>query len=138
MASIVFRLAAGCAFILFGRWAYRNPRRLYPSTLYTNPESLLLIRLTRAFALLLIVVGSFSVLTIATERFTKSIAEAFIALGLSLVATWYLRPRGPRAETLPKQVNGFLTVRGKRFVGISVALATALAIAVVIFVLLHH
>lgn len=137
MASIIFRLAVGCVFILFGRWAYRNPRRMYPKTFYTNPESPLLIRLTRAFALLVILVGSFSILTVATERLTKSIVEAFIALGLSVAATWYLRPRIPEAQAVPKQAGGFLTARGKWFVGISLTLA-ALTIVLVVFVLLRR
>jgi hypothetical protein len=87
MATIVFRLAVGCAFILFGRWAYRNPKKLYHSSFYADPENPLLVRLTRAVALLAMVVGAFSVLTVATERLTKGIVEAFIALGLAVVAT---------------------------------------------------
>jgi hypothetical protein len=141
MAALLFRLAVGCVFILFGRWVYRNPRKLYPNTFYTDPESPLLARLTRTFALLLILVGSFSILTIATERLTKGIIEAFIALGLTAVATWCLRPRllkVPQAQGVPKQVGGFLTARGKWFVGIWLAVATAFTIAVVIFVLLHR
>lgn len=137
MATIVFRLAVGCVFILFGRWAYRNPRRLYPNTLYTNPDSPLLVRLTRAFALLIILVGSFSILTVGTERLMKGIVEAFIALALSVAATWYLRPRIPQASQVPKQVGGFLTTRGKWFVGISLSLAV-LTIVLVVFVLLRR
>jgi hypothetical protein len=137
MASIIFRLAVGCVFILFGRWAYRNPNRLYPNTFYTNPESPLLVRLTRAFALLLILVGSFAILTVATERLTKSMVEAFIALGLSVASTWFLRPRIPEAQPVSKQAGGFLTTRGKWFVGISLTLA-ALTIVLVIFVFLHR
>lgn len=137
MASIIFRLAVGCVFILFGRWAYRNPRRLYPNTFYTNPESPSLVRLARGFALLLILVGSFSILTVATERLTKSIVEAFIVLGLSVAATWYLRPRIPETQPMPKQVGGFLTTKGKWFVWISLALV-ALTIVLVVFVLLRR
>lgn len=137
MTSIIFRLAVGCVFILFGRWAYRNPRRLYPNTFYTNPESSLLVRLTRAFALLLILVGSFSILTLAAERLTKTIVEAYIALALSVAATWYLRPRIPEGQAVPKQMGGFLTTRGRWFVGISLTLA-ALTIVLVVFVLLRR
>jgi hypothetical protein len=141
MATIVFRLAVGCAFFLFGRWAYRNPKRLYPRTFYTNPESPLLTRLTRVFASLLMLVGSFSILTLITERLTKGIIGAFAALGLAALATWFLRPQLPQiaqAEAAPGEAAGFLTARGKWFVGISLALATALTIVVVIFVLLHR
>lgn len=137
MASIIFRLAVGCVFILFGRWAYRNPKRLYPKTFYTNPESPLLVRLSRAFALLVILAGSFAILTVVTERLTKSIVEAFIALGLSAAATWFLRPRIPKAQPVPMRAGGFLTTSGKRFVGISLTLA-ALTIVLVVFVLLRR
>jgi len=136
MASILFRLAVGCIFILLGRWAYRNPKKLYHSSFYADPDNPLLVRLTRAIALLAIVVGAFSVLTIATERLTKSIIEAFIALGLSVAATWFLRPRIPEAQPVSKQAGGFLTTRGKWFVGISLTIA-ALTIVLVIFVFLH-
>lgn len=137
MAVIVFRVAIGCVFILFGRWAYRNPRKLYPNTFYTNPESPLLVRLARTFAVLVILVGSFAILSIVTEHLMKSFYEAVIALGLSGIAAWYLRPQVPHA--LPVRVHSaeFLTTRGKWFVGISLILA-ALTIAVVVFVVLRH
>ncbi len=141
MATMVFRLAVGCAFILFGRWAYQNPRRLYPNSCYTNPDSPLLTRLTKVFASLLMLVGSFSSLTLITERFTKGIIGAFAALGLAALATWLLCPRLPpiaQAEVVPKEAAGFLTVRGKWFVGISLAVATVVTIAVVVFVLLRR
>jgi len=137
MATIVFRLTVGCVFVLFGRWAYRNPERLYPSSFYTNPDSPSLVKMARAFALLLILVGCFSILSVATERLTNGIVEAFIALGFAVVATWYLLPRISGGEPGPRRPGGFLTRRGKRFVGISLALS-GFTIAVIVFVFLRR
>jgi hypothetical protein len=134
MALIALRVIIGFGFILFGRWAYRNPTKLHPANLYTNPEAPLLVSLPRAFALLLILVGSFSILILAVARLGESIFSAVVALGLSFVSTWCLRPRIPERQSVPATVGGFLTVTGKWFIGIALAIA-ALTFALILVLL---
>jgi hypothetical protein len=142
METAIFRLIGGCAFILFAKWAYRNPgTMIHARTFYKNPDSAFLVGIVRTFAAMLALVGSFSVLTVITEHVFNGLPGAFVALALSGGAVWLLLrgvSRTPRPTAAPKGGAGFLTSRGKWFVGISLAVATAFAVAVTIFAFLHR
>lgn len=141
MVAVLFRLAVGAMFVLCGRWAYRNPTRLYPSALYANLNSPILVWPARIFAVLLVLVGSFSILSIATERIPSELVGTLVTLGAAALATWYLCRRFPRvserreASAGPRQL---LTSKGRRFVWITLALAAASTIAALAFVLLRR
>jgi hypothetical protein len=92
MASIVFRLVAGSAFILLGRWAYRNLSRVYASWFYVNLEPPTLVRIVaRVWSVLLIFVGSYAVLTVITERVARGWSGVLVAFGLAVLFTWFAR-----------------------------------------------
>lgn len=135
MATVVFRLVAGPAFILLGRWLYRNPARFYPAALYTNPRHPLLALPVRFLAALMMVGGSFAVLTLATEHLREGAAGALLTLALAVVAAWLLRPRAQHAPPQPagKEGRGLITPAGKRLAWAWLLLVAGLAAALIVF-----
>jgi hypothetical protein len=92
MASIVFRLIGGGAFILLGRWAYRNLGRIYASWFYVDPKPPALVTIVvRIWAVLLFFGGSYALLTVITERIAKGWVGVFVALGFAAFFTWFAR-----------------------------------------------
>ena len=134
MATIIFRLLVCGIFEFFGRWVYRNPARLFPKFLYSDRTSGIPAKTARLFGFLLMLFGYFALLTIVTERFSEGLIAAFVALGLGVIAAWFLRPTTPpdtraRAE---KPTAGFLTTRAKWFVGIMLVVGTIIMVYAVI------
>ena len=140
MAIIIFRIIVGCVLILLGRWAYRNPGRVSPATFFADPDSPILVWPTRALAILLVLGGSYLILTLAAEHVLKGLIAVFVALGLSILATWHLLPRVRRAarpQGAQERAGGTLTAEGRRFVWLMLAAAATVIVATVIMVLLH-
>jgi len=136
-------IAAGCAFIILGRWTYHNPRKVFPNAFYSNPGSPLLVTPVRIFSVLLIFVGSYGILAFPAGLLLHGYTVLFVATPAAIAATWLLwpKPTGETAtsaglrESVPNPVTGFLTRQGKWILGISLIIATALAIMVVVHVL---
>lgn len=140
MAGVFFRIGVGCALIVLGRWAYRNPRKVAPATFFADPDSPILVWPTRAFAILLVLGGSYLILTLVAGHVLKGLTAVFVALGLSIFATWDIIPHVPRAarpQGAPERAGGTLTAEGKRFVWLMLAAAATVTVATVIEVLVH-
>ena len=139
METTLFPMIFGCAFILLGRWAYRNPRKIYGSSIYRNPDSPFLKRFVRVSAILFIFVGSFAMLTTSGELLihNATLVVAF-TVPAAVVAAWLLRPRVLEAVAttndpsmpVPGLKLGFLTTKGKWILWISIALAIACVLVI--------
>jgi len=77
------------------------------------------------------VIGATSLLTLVTEHLLEDPLASFVALGLAVGAVWFLRPKQSRQPHARATHDEFLTVKGKWFVGISLALGIASTIAIV-------
>lgn len=94
----------------------------------------------RIWALLVILVGSYAILITAVAPLVGGLRGVFLALGLSLVLTWVLRPRLGKAGQPRKssQAHGpALTADDKRFVWIMLGAGAAVTTTTVAFVMLH-
>ncbi len=114
MGIVVFRIAAGCGFILFGRWAYRNPRKVVAQMSLANPQNRAANGLVRAWSLLIIFGGCYAILLPATAELSKGLGGVFPGAGLSAALAWYVRPRLPKAaqmETVSQGSGGILMAR---------------------------
>jgi len=126
------------ALIFLGRWIYRNPRQLIPVSLYTNPDSPVLTAPVRGFAVVLIFMGSYGLLSALGGLVLRENRVLYFALPSAVALTFILRPRNERgpaevggAPTLAHPTEqGFLTRRGKMVLALTfaaVVVSTALA-----------
>jgi hypothetical protein len=145
METTVFPLIAGCTFILLGRWTYRNPKRLYPNALYSDPDNPVLKNWVKVFAMLLIFVGSYAGLAAVSGLFLRGVIVISVTLPVAIVATWLLRPQlveTPRSVVAPADASeehlGFLTTKGKWFFYVTIVAALALMATVFVFIWLRR
>ena len=140
MLSAALHVAAGCALILFGRWAYRHPMRVQGQALLANPEALSAAWVTKAWSLLVIFAGSYTALIVATTRLAKGLGGILLDLGLSAVLAWYLKPKLPRSAPPVRTAGrpgGVLTATGRQLAWVMVAAAVAITVANIALVWLH-
>jgi Cytochrome oxidase complex assembly protein 1 len=126
MLEIVFPLLAGSAFILLGRWMYGNPKKIYPNWLYNNPDHPFLFGLVRAFATLMMFIGSGAVVSAITSRVLPGALVLMAMLAGGIAGAWFLRPRlqeNGQSSASASIGSGFLSNKGKWVLGISVAVA---------------
>lgn len=141
MGVALFALIGGTAFILLGRWFYRNPQVLYESSLYSRGSHPIMRLWTRLFAMLLIFVGTFALVagpsSVVTRHDTVGLA---VALGAAVLGAVFLRPSVGAAPRSPTGIAGgpaarhnpFLTRKGKVFLATMAAgvlLSTAEALS---------
>jgi uncharacterized membrane protein len=140
MTAIAIRLVAGCSFVLLGRWAYRNPQKVYPAVFYTNPDSRMLVGLTRLFASMLMIVGCFSVIGLVMEKVSSGMLSLWVTVCLSFGLAWFLRPKVENVSKSVPTARGVprLTPRAKWFLGIMLSTAAVFTLVVLIFVLRHR
>lgn len=115
---------------------------IYPRSFYANPNSPFLVGFVRVWALILMFCGSYSLLTTVTEQiFSEAMAGIFVTLALSACAVWLLRPtiqHKLERKYMVTQTTGFLTTKGKWFVGIVLIVGVTFTVGVAIFVMLHR
>jgi len=143
-SSAIIGLVGGTVFILLGRWIYANPKKVYTSSLYANPDSPFLKFGVRLFATLLIFIGSYAAALWSVALVVHlGTTAVIIALVAALLGGWSLRPQvialphvavgAPAAGT--QKHGGFMTRKGRSLtimaLGIStVVFATILALFV--------
>jgi len=139
MATILFQLVAGFVFVFLGRWAYKNPRKLYLNWLYTNPEHPFLIGFGRVFATMLIFVGSAAIIGAVVSRPLPEPLPTLVILAGAIAAAWFLRPSvqepvSPIAGDLPSTAlpvkQSFLSKKGKWAVGILIGVLLLLFVGI--------
>jgi hypothetical protein len=139
MLAVLFQLLAGSAFVLLGRWIYKNPKKVYPNWLYSNPDSLFLTGFARVFATMVIFVGSCAVIIALVSHLLPGYMLVIVALAGAIASAWLLRPPVQAAEaptvggsgtTQVPTRQGFLSKKGKWIVGISVGVAVLLIFGV--------
>ena len=117
---------------------YKNPKKVYPNWVYSNPDSPLLKTPVKVFATLVIFMGSFTAFRIVSAILFAKDEAGYLALPLAFVATWFLRPRLPKAPIEktsipahdPGQNKGFLTKNGKSALAVTALAVLAIAIGV--------
>jgi len=118
MYSLLTVVAVGISFIFLGRWIYRDPKKLYPAWLYSNPDHYLLLGFARAFATLAIFVGSSAAIGTVVSQISPGIAATLLMLVGGVSSAYFLRPKVERmADSLPTNLEpvhrNFLTSKGK-------------------------
>jgi hypothetical protein len=88
--TLVF-VVVGLAFVLLGRWLYRNPTKLMPSWGFFNPENPSVKKIARAYSVFLIFFGAFALTGIVIVRLLPW--ALILTLPIAAVGAWFLRPR---------------------------------------------
>lgn len=142
MSELLFPLIAGTVFVLLGRWMYKNPKRVYPNWLYSNPDHPYLIGGVRVFATMAMFVGSFALISTVVSHLLPESLIVIVALAGAILSAWFLRPDMPQPEaaegmtsdsSIPKK-RGFLSRKGKWVVGISVVAAVLFSFGILMFI----
>lgn len=152
MLDIIVPLIAGCAFILLGRWIYRNPKKLYPNWLYNNPDHPFHVGFARVFAIMAMVLGSFAVLGSINSLLAFFLPQPLpflLTVGGVIVAALFLGKRRrqdvqlvaiPPMATASEQgihnqtKRGYLSTKGKWVLGIALVISFVFGSASIILV----
>jgi hypothetical protein len=78
----------GFLFVVFGRWLYANPQRLFPAYL-PGANSTAMLDLARFLGILAVFVGGSSLMFSLLGMFMDGFLEVIIALPVSFVFTWF-------------------------------------------------
>jgi len=88
----LFIVVLGAAFILLGRWLYRNPRRLVPVWGIFNREHPGVQKVARAYAAFFIFFGVFAIAGVLVVRLLPGVpGTPILGLLLAVAFTWLLR-----------------------------------------------
>jgi hypothetical protein len=141
MSGLLFGLIGGSVFVLLGRWMYRNPKKVHPNWMYSNPDHPLLIGSARVFATMAMFFGSFVCILALLTCMAPGALTVIVAMVGAIVASWFLRPQVPEAVTpgeshdmpIPK-ARKFLSKKGWWVVGSTVVVAIGCFFALVGFI----
>jgi hypothetical protein len=98
-------VVVGVAFVLLGRWLYKNPTRLMPSWGFFNSDNPGVKKVARAYAVFLIFVA---MVGLTSAIIVRLLPWALIfSFPIALVATWFLRP-----HLDPTALNGLQQIVG--------------------------
>lgn len=86
-------LGIGAAFVLLGRWLYRNPTKLIPRWGLFNREHPKVQTVARAYAIFIVFFGSLTVISTVILQLLPHGPTPILSLGIAIGATWFLRPR---------------------------------------------
>lgn len=140
MGPTLIIVVVGAAFVLLGRWLYRNPTRLMPSWGFFNPENPGVKKVARAYSVFLIFFGTFALTGVITARLLPW-ATVILGLPIAILGAWLLRPRlGPAVievtqplVSVPVQASEKQPLLGKYWKR-GLAVAAGLAVLILIFV----
>jgi hypothetical protein len=92
MGPTLVIVAVGVAFVLLGRWLYRNPTKLMPSWGFFNPENPSVQKVAQAYSVFLIFFGTLALSSVIIARLLPW-ATVILGLPIAILAAWFLRPR---------------------------------------------
>ncbi len=130
----------GVAFVLLGRWLYRNPTRLIPSWGFFNPENPSVKKVAQTYSVFLIFFGTFALTGVIIVRLLPW-AVVILGLPIAILGAWLLRPRLDPAVIevtrplagVPVQAPEKQPLLGKHWRR-GLAVAAGLAVLILIFV----
>jgi hypothetical protein len=141
MSEILSGLISGTVFVLLGRWAYKNPKKVYPNWLYSNPDHPYLIGGVRAFATFAMFVGCFAIISSVISRLGPEALTVLAAFAGAVLGTWFLRPRVSStgateavSGTIVQKKQPFFSTKGRWVIGISFVAVTLFFFGVLAFV----
>ena len=88
MGGHVFAAIIGVAFVIGGRWLFIHPHKLAPS--WSFGESRTIQDFGKFFAICLVFVGSFTVITATAAVFVADWISVLLAFPAAFVVTWKL------------------------------------------------
>jgi hypothetical protein len=147
MRALRIALIEGTVLVLLGRWVYRNPRKVYPSSMYRNPDSPIAQIPIKTFGVMAIFVGSAVALLAIGQTVLGPDKNLVFAMIGSAAATWLLRPRtkrhlvaisGDSLQTTSGADTDILTKKGKQTLAVAVGVAVAAAIITLVFFWVHR
>jgi hypothetical protein len=139
--SILLPILFGVGFVLLGRWLYRNPRKLFPSWGFLNPEHPGVQKIARGYATFFIFFGLLAAIAVAFSFLFRHIpGMSFLAFPIAVAGAWLLRPKVPQSEpsvTAPIEQPDkprLLSKHWKRNLAIAASLAAVLMVVVFVIV----
>jgi hypothetical protein len=126
----------GATFIVFGRWLYRNPTRMFPGRGILNPQNPRVKKMARAYATFAIFFGTL----VLAAGLLRGPYVVLLALPIAIAGAWFLRPRLQEPglveavvqspiDGTPKQ--GWLSKHWRRNLAIALGIAILFSIGII-------
>lgn len=114
--TIPLTLAFGTAFVFLGRWLYRSPARALPGWGLFNREHPSVRKLVKAWAMLIIFVGTFASVGMVLAFLLRKIpGMPLICFAAAIAGTWFFRPKGVPSETVA--IDSAAPIQKQRLMG---------------------
>jgi hypothetical protein len=98
--TVLLTTLIGVCFLLFGRWLYLNPRKMFPAWGLLNREHPSAQKLGRVYGVFFIFFGIFASVAVSLSFLLRSVPGLpLLAFPIAVAGAWFLRPKMPQSES---------------------------------------